>query len=159
MINNKNIKRVLETTSFGHQVLERNVSYSIFLLFLKMGIWCWRKQNSSLDVFHSPITDSSLYQAQLSSFYFGVLHPVVRALSRLWEEPSLATTVQGVYLYLSRNKHLKQLLRKTVLPIILIPAEWDSFCHYAWCLKQFQFPKCCVKKNYLVDSVQNSSCV
>jgi hypothetical protein len=29
-------------------------------------------------------------------FYFGVLHPVARDLSRLPEEPSLATTVQGV---------------------------------------------------------------
>jgi hypothetical protein len=33
-------------------------------------------------------------------FYFGVLHPVARTLSRLLEEPSLPTTVQGVYLYL-----------------------------------------------------------
>jgi hypothetical protein len=34
------------------------------------------------------------------TLYFGVLHPVARALSRLLEEPSLATTVQDVYLYL-----------------------------------------------------------
>jgi hypothetical protein len=32
-----------------------------------------------------------------SSFYFGVLHPVARTLSRLPEEPSIATTLQGVY--------------------------------------------------------------
>jgi hypothetical protein len=37
----------------------------------------------------------------LPDFYFGVLHPVVRALSRLSEEPSL--------------------LRKAVLPITLLP--------------------------------------
>jgi hypothetical protein len=30
-------------------------------------------------------------------FYFGVLHPVARALSRLSEEPSFTTTVQDVY--------------------------------------------------------------
>jgi hypothetical protein len=33
----------------------------------------------------------------IDSFYFGVLHPVAWALSRLSEEPSFATTVQGVY--------------------------------------------------------------
>jgi hypothetical protein len=30
-------------------------------------------------------------------FYFGVLHAVVHPLSRLLEELSLATTLQGVY--------------------------------------------------------------
>jgi hypothetical protein len=30
-------------------------------------------------------------------FYFGVLHPVARTLSRLLEDPSLATTLKGVY--------------------------------------------------------------
>jgi hypothetical protein len=30
-------------------------------------------------------------------FYFGVLHPVARTSSRLLEEPSLATNLQGVY--------------------------------------------------------------
>jgi hypothetical protein len=30
-------------------------------------------------------------------FLFWVLHPVARTLSRLLEEPSLATTLQGVY--------------------------------------------------------------
>jgi hypothetical protein len=29
-------------------------------------------------------------------FYFGVLHPLARILSRLLQEPSLATTLQGV---------------------------------------------------------------
>jgi hypothetical protein len=33
------------------------------------------------------------------NFYFGVLHPFARTLSRLLEEPSLATTIQAVYLY------------------------------------------------------------
>jgi hypothetical protein len=33
----------------------------------------------------------------ISNLYFGVLHPVARTLSRLLEEPSLATTLQGVY--------------------------------------------------------------
>jgi hypothetical protein len=33
----------------------------------------------------------------LQTFYFGVLHPVARTLSRLLEEASLATTLQGVY--------------------------------------------------------------
>jgi hypothetical protein len=32
-----------------------------------------------------------------SSFHFGVLHPVARALSRLSGKPSFATTAQGVY--------------------------------------------------------------
>jgi hypothetical protein len=32
----------------------------------------------------------------LCYFYFGVLHPVARTLSRLLEEPSLATTLEGV---------------------------------------------------------------
>jgi hypothetical protein len=36
----------------------------------------------------------------VSCFYFGVLHPVALTLSRLLEEPSLVTTVEGVYLYL-----------------------------------------------------------
>jgi hypothetical protein len=31
------------------------------------------------------------------TFYFWVLHPVARILSRLLEEPSLATTLQYVY--------------------------------------------------------------
>jgi hypothetical protein len=31
------------------------------------------------------------------NFYFGVLHPVARTLLRLLEEPSPATTLQGVY--------------------------------------------------------------
>jgi hypothetical protein len=35
----------------------------------------------------------------LNVFYFGVLHPVARTLSRLLEEPSLATTFQCVCLY------------------------------------------------------------
>jgi hypothetical protein len=30
-------------------------------------------------------------------FYFAILHPVARTLSMLLEEPSLATTLQGVY--------------------------------------------------------------
>jgi hypothetical protein len=29
-------------------------------------------------------------------FYFGVLHSVARTLSRLLEEPSIATTLQGI---------------------------------------------------------------
>jgi hypothetical protein len=33
----------------------------------------------------------------LHYLYFGVLHPVARTLSRLLEEPSLATTLQSVY--------------------------------------------------------------
>jgi hypothetical protein len=33
----------------------------------------------------------------LKIFYFGVPHPVALTLSRLLEEPSLATTLQGVY--------------------------------------------------------------
>jgi hypothetical protein len=36
-------------------------------------------------------------------FYFGALRPVARALSRPLEELSLATTLQGVYLYLFRR--------------------------------------------------------
>jgi hypothetical protein len=32
-----------------------------------------------------------------SDFHFGVLHPVVRALSRLSGKPSFTTSVQGVY--------------------------------------------------------------
>jgi hypothetical protein len=32
-----------------------------------------------------------------SNLYFGVLHPVAHTLSRLLEEPSLATILQGVY--------------------------------------------------------------
>jgi hypothetical protein len=35
-----------------------------------------------------------------SYFYFGVLHPVVRILSRLLEEQSFATIFQGVYFIL-----------------------------------------------------------
>jgi hypothetical protein len=34
---------------------------------------------------------------ELNNFYFGVLHPVARTLSRLLEEPSFAATFQGVY--------------------------------------------------------------
>jgi hypothetical protein len=33
----------------------------------------------------------------MKDVYFGVLHPVARTLSRLLEEPSLATTLQRVY--------------------------------------------------------------
>jgi hypothetical protein len=32
-----------------------------------------------------------------TNFYFGVLYPVVRTLSRLLGEPSFATTFQSVY--------------------------------------------------------------
>jgi hypothetical protein len=32
------------------------------------------------------------------AFYFGVLHPVARTLSRLLKELSLATTLQGVFI-------------------------------------------------------------
>jgi hypothetical protein len=43
--------------------------------------------------------DLSTPKAQQFSgiFIFGVLHPVARILSMLLEEPSLATTLQGVY--------------------------------------------------------------
>jgi hypothetical protein len=39
------------------------------------------------------------YILQINPFYlyFGVLHPVARTLSMLLEEPSLATTLHGVY--------------------------------------------------------------
>jgi hypothetical protein len=36
----------------------------------------------------------------VSCFYFVVLHSVALTLSRLLEEPSLTTTLQGVYFYL-----------------------------------------------------------
>jgi hypothetical protein len=46
-------------------------------------------------------------------FYFGVLHPVARTLSRLLEEPSLATTIQGVYFifYIFAEKYIKHIRR------------------------------------------------
>jgi hypothetical protein len=39
-----------------------------------------------------------------NDFYFGVLHPVVRILSRSLEEPSFATIFQGVYFILVKVK-------------------------------------------------------
>jgi hypothetical protein len=41
--------------------------------------------------------------------YFGVLQPVACTLSRLLEEPSLATTFQGVYLYFISPQHVSAL--------------------------------------------------
>jgi hypothetical protein len=35
-----------------------------------------------------------------TTFHFGVLHPIARTLSRLSEEPPIATTLQGVYFIL-----------------------------------------------------------
>jgi hypothetical protein len=37
--------------------------------------------------------------SSFKNFYFGVIHPIAHTLSRLLEEPSLATTFLGVYLY------------------------------------------------------------
>jgi hypothetical protein len=42
-------------------------------------------------------TGGDVKKGRCCIFYFGVLHPVARALSRLLEEPSFATTVEGVY--------------------------------------------------------------
>jgi hypothetical protein len=39
-------------------------------------------------------------------FHFGVMHPVVRALSRLSEKPSFATIVQGVIVLILRGLHV-----------------------------------------------------
>jgi hypothetical protein len=56
-------------------------------------------------------------------FYFGVLHPVARTLSRLLEEPSLATTLQGVYFifYIFLQLHVSALVGhlQTVYTVIL----------------------------------------
>jgi hypothetical protein len=40
---------------------------------------------------------SGTFITNISIPYFGVLHPVARTLSRLLEEPSLATTLQDIY--------------------------------------------------------------
>jgi hypothetical protein len=44
---------------------------------------------------HFGAPSSVVVKALYYNFYFGVLHPVAGALSRLSEEPSFATTVQG----------------------------------------------------------------
>jgi hypothetical protein len=49
-----------------------------------------------------------------TDFNFGVLHPVARTLSRLLEEPSLATTVQGVYLHLYFDCYNRSGLREMI---------------------------------------------
>jgi hypothetical protein len=39
----------------------------------------------------------AMLQTVRYEFYFGVLHPVARTSSRLLDEPSLATALEGVY--------------------------------------------------------------
>jgi hypothetical protein len=48
-------------------------------------------------------------KTRLKYFYFGVLHPVACTLSRLLEEPSLATTLQGVYFIFISPLHVSAL--------------------------------------------------
>jgi hypothetical protein len=84
--------------------LKLSILFLIFVLSLfnilnvpkKINVSKCNKSNS----FFKTTLDKLLYLIGGQNFYFGVLHPVARTLSCLLEEPSLATNVQGIYLYL-----------------------------------------------------------
>jgi hypothetical protein len=55
---------------------------------------------------------SLVYETDFNDFYFGVLRPVACTLSRSLEDPSLTTTLQGVYFifYLFLPLHVSALV-------------------------------------------------
>jgi hypothetical protein len=67
----------------------------------------------------SQLYDNDRMTVTLESFYFGVLHPVARTLSRLLEDPSVGTSLQSVsfifYIF----------LRYMFLPLLAI-LRWNT---------------------------------
>jgi hypothetical protein len=71
--------------------VEKSRNYNLLVLYNCSSNKC---QRSTKTVLKYPETFLAVcFPAEnLNQFYFGVLHPVARALSRLLQEPSLATT-------------------------------------------------------------------
>jgi hypothetical protein len=75
----------------------------------------WSSGNA-LRLMHDSFLVQILAGTSVILFYFGVLHPVACIISRLLEEPSLATTFQDIYFIFCRYifRPLLAILRRNI---------------------------------------------